>query len=191
MELKEFKEKVKSKSVDIIAYLGVFTLSEIMDIEDVREAKKNFDELSDLINEYINEYEKHKFKVGDYVVDVSVNYIAEIKSIFNEKVIGGTPYRLDYSEFSDLNFGCHHKVIRHATQGEIAEYEAALQFHEHGRKPFEVKEGDVIKVNNRYKCFASATDFWIKKKFISGNYTFLKTAEEVEAWLSDGKTDIG
>jgi hypothetical protein len=35
-------------------------------------------------------------------------------------------------------------TVRHATPEEIAEYESALTFHKHDRKPFEVKEGDLL-----------------------------------------------
>lgn len=195
MELKEFKEKTQSKVVDIIANLGVFTLSEIMDIEDIREAKKSFDELSDLINEYIEENDKPKFEVGDYVTsyikhgDLTSTWVGKVEEIYNYTA-EGTFYHVEKNKIR-LEGNVSFDTSRLATQEEIAEYKAALQFHEHGRKPFEIKEGDINSSNDGYKILVDDTCFWGKEDFVSGNYTLLKTSEEIEAWLSDGKTDIG
>lgn len=189
MELKEFKEKVKSKSVDIIAHLGVLTLSEIMDIEDVSEAKKNFDELSDLINEYIEEYEKPKFKVGDYVVyEGFETHIAKIDSITSNEFHG--IWYTQETEYFKQDYFYGTEYIRYTTQEEIAEYKAALQFHKHGRKPFEVKYGDLAQGSDLCKHIVTRPESWCKQYFTSGDFAFLKTAEELEAWLSDGKADI-
>lgn len=190
MELKEFKEKTQSKVVDIIANLGVFTLSGIMDIEDVREAKKNFDELSDLINEYIKEYEKLKFKVGDYVVDVRYSFITEINKLSNSGLFGDEIYKLEIGEFG-FRFECNEASARHATQEEIAEYKAALTFREHGRKPFEVKVDDIIRDSEGKKRYVAIPGRWRKEQFTRHGCTLLATVEELEAWLNDGKTDIG
>lgn len=190
MELKEFKEKTQSKVVDIIAHLGVFTLNEIMDIEDVREAKKNFDELSDLINEYIKEYDKQKFKVGDYVVERN-RFVFEISAIDRFGIPVGHCCDTEDDTFSLNTLPIDSKYIRHATQEEIAEYNAALQFHEHGRKPFEVKAYDIVRDIYSGVSFVGNPEAFYKGEFVSGKYNFLKTAEEVEAWLNDGKTDVG
>lgn len=72
---------------------------------------------------------------------------------------------------------------RHATPEEIAEYEAALTFHERGRKPFEVKQGDIISDRESNKLFIDVPSIWNKKYFTSLNYTFLKTVEKVNEWL--------
>ena len=67
MELKEFKEKFQSKIIDAIANSGSFTLSNSLTDGDIHATKEDVEELLSLVNEYIEDYEKPKFKVGDYV----------------------------------------------------------------------------------------------------------------------------
>ena len=196
MEIKEFKEKTQSKVVDIIANLGVFTPSEIMDIKDVREAKKNFDELSDLINEYIKEYEKPKFKVGDYVVEegetftlgkvitLIEEYIKEDDEFWGSYYIPSVNKFENYSESGTPNIEEEH--ARLATQDEIAEYEAALTFHKRGRKPFELKRGDVVYLKGYDKnIFLDSGNIYKKHNFVDGDVVLVKTAEEVNEWLEN------
>jgi hypothetical protein len=85
------------------------------------------------------------FKVGDYVTYEGVveNKIAKINSI-NEDELHGLWYG---QEMEGIRQDCWLKgghTVRHATPEEIAEYESALTFHKHDRKPFEVKEGDLL-----------------------------------------------
>ena len=72
---------------------------------------------------------------------------------------------------------------RHATPEEIAEYEVALTFHKNGRKPFEVKNGDLIRTPSEKKTFIFNPENYTKEEFLDYGWEFLKTAEEVNEWL--------
>ena len=88
-----------------------------------------------------------------------------------------------------MSLGVFKEDTRHATPEEIAEYEVALTFHKHGRKPFEVRQGDIISYNESDKFIVDYEDIepefetFDKEKFIRGDLTFLKTVEEVNEWL--------
>ena len=88
-------------------------------------------------------------------------------------------------EIQESDFVVFKEDTRHATSTEIAEYELALTFHDHGRKPFEVKEGDILRDGESNDLFVNYEyiGFWNKEDFVSGRYIFLKTAEEVNEWL--------
>ncbi|MDN5468652.1 MAG: hypothetical protein L0F89_07510 [Lactococcus raffinolactis] len=73
---------------------------------------------------------------------------------------------------------------RHATPEEIEEYEVALTFHKHGRKPFEVKRGDVVYLKGYDKnIFLDSGNIYKKHNFIDGDVVLVKTAEEFNEWL--------
>ena len=72
---------------------------------------------------------------------------------------------------------------RHATPEEIAEYEVALTFHKHGRNPFEVKRGDLIRTPSREFTFILNPENFAKDEFLDSRWEFLKTDEEVNEWL--------
>ena len=84
----------------------------------------------------------------------------------------------------DGSLGVFNGETRHATPEEIAEYKVALNFHKHGRKPFEIKEGDIL-LDSEHTIFFVNEDIeiWDKEDFINGDFTLLKTAEEVDEWL--------
>lgn len=71
---------------------------------------------------------------------------------------------------------------RLATPEEIAEYKAALNFHEHGREPFEVRIGDLVQNANGHKHII-AMAFNNKDLFLLNNTKLLATAEEIDEWL--------
>ena len=74
---------------------------------------------------------------------------------------------------------------RHATPEEIEEYESALTFHKHGRKPFELKKGDLLYDKNSENSFTYsglAPNMTINK-LKTGEYIFVKTREEVKSDL--------
>ena len=65
-----------------------------------------------------------------------------------------------------------------------------MTFHKHGRNPFEVKEGDILRddegnilINDDNILSADFPKNLKKDYFTRGRYTFLKTAEEVNEWL--------
>ena len=140
--------------------------------------------------------EEPEFKVGDYVtVDVNGRtIIAKIDALReNKKEAHGLWYdKTKVNVKQDYWFLTKGNIFRHATPTEIAEYESALQFHKHGRKPFEVKDGDILR-DDKGNILISDDDIFsadspknLKKEyFTSGRYTLLKTVEEVNEWLEN------
>ena len=163
---------------------------------DLHEAKSSAKKLIEKIDEYLESL-KPKFKVGDYVT-VYVNSkrktakIAKIDELTgnNSKVHGLWYDRTLVNIKQDYWFSSGLNKFRHATPEEIAEYKVALTFHKHGRNPFEVKEGDILKDNkgniliNDESILRDGFPKKLKKHyFTSGRYTFLKTVEEYNEWL--------
>ena len=74
-------------------------------------------------------------------------------------------------------------TARYATPSEIAEYEVALTFHKHGRKPFEVKDGDLIMTPNEKITLIWYSENYTKEEFLDYGWEFLKTVEEVNEWI--------
>lgn len=126
-----------------------------------------------------------EFKVGDYVTDTSDDnpFICKIEKLEGNKVSGAWYCVSD--KFFDESIGLPILTSRLSTPEEIAEYEAALNFHKHGRNPFEVKQGDILSDSESNNFFVNYEDigFWNKEDFVIGRYTFLKTAEECNEWL--------
>lgn len=149
---------------------------------DLKEAKTSAKKLIEKIDEYL-ESQKPEFKVGDYVVEQSGDVISKIEEVINGRFFGSY-----YKRFENYFYSCSifpNNIERYATPKEIAEYEVALTFHKRGRKPFEVKEGDIISDSEEEKIFVDVSGFWDKEDFTSGDYTLLKTAEEVNEWLEN------
>ena len=150
---------------------------------DLQEAKTSAKKLIEKIDEYF-ETLKPKFKVGDYVTfDIPNKKIAKIDRL------NGALYGLWYDTESenikdDLYFGSGNK-FRHATPTEILEYEVVLTFLKHDRKPFEVKEGDILRDDEGNIFSVNVPGVWNKENFTSGDYTFLKTIEEVSEWIEN------
>lgn len=157
--------------------------------KDLQEAKTSAKKLIEKIDEHF-ETLKPKFKVGDYVT-VYVNSkrkiakIAKIDEQGNEKVHGLWYDQTLVNVKQDYWFASGLNEFRHATQEEIEEYKVALNFHKHGRKPFEVKEGDIILYSESEKIFVDVPSFWDKEDFTSGRYTLVKTAEEYNEWIEN------
>ena len=124
------------------------------------------------------------FKVWDYVTYEGVieNKIAKIDSI-NEDELHGLWYEQEKEGIRQDWWLKGGHTVRHATPEEIAEYEAALMFHDRGRNPFELKRGDVLRDDEGNIFSVNVPGVWNKENFTSGDYTFLKTAEEVNEWL--------
>lgn len=133
-----------------------------------------------------------EFKAGDIVsseilpdgcgiVRLEEDLTYELSEIY------GIWYTNNDCEIQEVAFTVFKEDTRHATPSEIAEYEVALTFHKHDRKPFEVKEGDILLDSYSEKLYVKYEDieleFWDKEDFVSGRYTFLKTVEEVNELL--------
>lgn len=183
MTQEEMKQKLQKNAFDVYVAVEIVAARGISKAEDeLQEAKSSAKKLIEKIDDYL-ETLKPEFKVGDYVVDERLDYITKIKRISNGFVYGSKIYDLDDSRFGGLNFGCSIESIRQPKSEEIAEYKSALNFHKHGRKPFEVKQGDILRDDEGNIFFVDFPSIRNKEYFTSRDYTFIKTAEEVEEWL--------
>ena len=133
--------------------------------------------------------EEPEFRVGDIVAskvfsDGSFGLVRLNEVLANRlNSVDGFWYTKRDCDITKVSLGVFKEDTRHATPEEIAEYEAALNFHKHGREPFEVKKGDILKDDEGTIFFVDFPSNWKKESFTSGRYTFLKTAEEVNEWL--------
>lgn len=154
---------------------------------DLKEAQSSAKKLIAKIDEYL-ETLKPEFKVGDYVT-VYVNgkrKIAKIDELtgYNSKAHGLWYDQTLVNVKQDYWFSSGLNKFRHATPEEIAEYEAALTFHERGRKPFEVKRGDVVYLKGYDKNnFLDSGNIYKKHNFVDGDVVLVKTVEEINEWL--------
>lgn len=123
------------------------------------------------------------YKVGDYVVfDHSYGTsIAQIDTIKENNKFIGLWYDKESNTFEN-DYKCPDKRwTRKATDAEIEEYKAALQFHEHNRKPFELKEGDLVKESKGVRSIVKNPNIYVKELFYPPvNYELLATVEEID-----------
>lgn len=144
----------------------------------------------DLVNTLDNEllnYTEPKFKVGDYVVEEGSEYlsgkvISLIEEITEDEKLLGSFYIPETNKFVNFLETCDSvidKDARYATPEEISEYKAALNFHEHGRNPFEIKDGDIVEVNGE-KLFITYAETSQKKSYIKDGWKLVMTVEEFE-----------
>ena len=174
------KQKLKKNIFDIYVAIDSFARGISEAEADLKEAKSSAKKLIEKIDEYL-ESQKPEFKVGDYVTDTSDDdpFICKIEKFVGND-ISGKWYCVSKKYFDKL-VGLPVSKSRLSTKEEIAEYEAALTFHKHGRKPFEVKDGDLLE-NVFWKYIAHEHSFSKEDFTVSGN-TLLKTAEEIDEWL--------
>ena len=129
-----------------------------------------------------------EFKVGDYVT-VYVNEKEKIAKIDELTENNSKAHGLWYDQTKvnvkqDFWFISKVSKCRYATSTEILEYEMALAFRKHGRKPFEVKRGDVVYLKGYDKnIFLDSGNIYKKHNFIDGDVGLVKTVEEVNEWL--------
>ena len=190
MTQEEMKQKLQKNAFDVYVAVETVAARGILKAEaDLQEAKSSAKKLIEKIDECLKTL-KPKFKVGDYIT-VYVNgriIIAKIDELMeNKKEAHGLWYdktkvnvKQDYWFLTDGN------KFRHATPEEIEEYKVALQFHKHGRKPFEVKRGDVVYLKGYDKnIFLDSGNIYKKHNFIDGDVVLVKTVEEVSEWLEN------
>ena len=191
MTQEEMKQKLHEVAFDISVSIGSFARGISEAEADLQEAKSSAKNLIEKIDDYL-ETLKPKFKVGDYVT-VYVNgkeKIAKIDELTenNSKAHGLWYDRTLVNVKQDYWFtsGMNKFRLRHATPTEILEYEMALAFHKHGRKPFEVKRGDVVYLKGYDKnIFLDSGNIYKKHNFIDGDVGLVKTVEEVNEWLEN------
>lgn len=121
-----------------------------------------------------------EFKVGDYVKNDPWIGKVEEKGM---NILIGSYYDKENNKILSNFYAVDCDETQHATPEEIAEYESALTFHKHGRKPFEVKEGDLIKTSSGQNIIAYYPENFSKVNFLKRGWKLLKTAEEVNEWL--------
>ena len=134
--------------------------------------------------------DKPKFKSGDVVVsqvfiDGGFSLVRLNEDLTNSfTLVDGFWYTKRDCDIVEALFGVFKEDTRHATPEEIAEYEAALTFHKHGREPFEVKRGDVVYLKGYDKnIFLDSGNIYKKHNFVDGDVVLIKTVEEVNEWL--------
>ena len=133
--------------------------------------------------------ETPEFRVGDVVAstvfgDGSFSFVQLNEDLINLlTLVNGLWYTKDECAIGDMSLGVFKKDTRHATPEEIAEYEAALNFHKHGREPFEVKKGDLIRTPSEKITLIWNPENYTKEGFLDYGWELLKTAEEINEWL--------
>ena len=186
MTQEEMKHNLHEVAFDISASIESFVRCTLAVEADLKEAKSSAKKLIEKIDEYL-ESQKPEFKVGDYVT-VYVNgkeKIAKIDELTenNSKAHGLWYDRTLVNVKQDYWFPSGLNKFRHATPEEIEEYKVALNFHKHGRKPFEVKEGDLIESKSGRNIIVFYPENYSRVSFLKDGWGFLKTVEEVNEWL--------
>ena len=130
-----------------------------------------------------------KFKSGDVVVsqvfsDGGFSLVRLNEDLTNRFTsVDGFWYTKRDCDIVEASFGVFKEDTRHATPEEILEYEVALTFHKHGREPFEVKKGDLIRTPSKEITFILNPENFTKEEFLDYRWEFLKTVEEVNDWV--------
>ena len=187
MTQEEKKHNLQKIAFDVSVAIESFARGISNAESDLKEAKSAAKKLIEKIDEYL-ESQKPKFKVGDYVtseifIDGSGIIRLEEDLINDFSGIEGLWYIKKDCEVKDTSFGAINKKTRHATPEEIVEYEVALNFHKHGRKPCDVKDGDLLEgVFGKYIAHEHS---FSKEDFTVGGNTLLKTVEEFNEWLEN------
>ena len=188
MTQEEMKHNLQENAFNVSVAVGSLFARGTSTVEaDLKEAKSSAKKLIEKIDEYL-ETLKPKFKVGDYVTfDIPNKKIAKVDRL-NGDALHGLWYDTE-SKIIERDFCLDGGIgIRHATLEEIVEYEMALAFLKHDRKPFEVKRGDVVYLKGYDKnIFLDSGNIYKKHNFIDGDVGLVKTVEEFNEWLKGEK----
>ena len=189
MTQEEMKQKLHENALDVFVKAQPFYKSTSESEADLQEAKSSAKKLIEKIDDYLESL-KPKFKVGDYVtvyfkdrtiiskIDKLWEHTAEAHGLWYDQT--KVNVKQDFWFISKVS------KCRYATPTEIAEYKAALTFHKHGRKPFEVKRGDVVYLKGYDKnIFLDSGNIYKKHNFVDGDVILVKTVEEVNEWLEN------
>ena len=188
MTQEEMKHNLQEVAFDISVSIESFARGISNAEADLQEAKTSAKKLIEKIDEYL-ETLKPKFKVGDYVtVYISGRKItAKIDELTENKTVAhGLWYdRTNVNVEKDFWYLKKGSKFRYATPTEITEYEVALNFHKHGRDPFEVKEGDFIESKSGRNIIVFYPENYSRGSFLKDGWKLLKTVEEVNEWLEN------
>lgn len=185
MTQEEMNKNTLDWATDVSASIESFARGTLVVEADLKEAKTSAKKLIEKIDEYF-ETLKPKFKVGDYATfDIPNNKkIAKINGL-NGDVLHGLWYDTESKIIEQDFYLVGGITVRHATPEEIAEYESALTFYKHGRNPFEVKKGDLIRLPSGKIDLVYYPEDFANLDFVNRGWEFLKTAEEVNEWLEN------
>ena len=182
MTKEEMKRYFLNESRDISIAIENFVVDDSTTENHLSKAKSSAKKLIEKIDEYLESL-KPKFKVGDYVTDTSDDnhFICKIEKLEGND-ISGIWYCVSNKYFDKL-FRLPISDSRLSTPEEIAEYKVALNFHKHGRKPFEVKEGDLIESKSGRNIIVFYPENYSRGSFLKDGWKLLKTAEEFNEWV--------
>ena len=187
MKQKETKCNIFDRARDVSVAVETFARDMSEAEADLQEAKSSAKKLIEKIDDYL-ETLNPKFKVGDYVtvyvlgrkITAKIDELTENKTVAHGLWYDRTKVNVE-KDFWYLKKGIK---FRYATQTEITEYESALTFLKHGRKPFELKRCDVLYLKGYDKnIFLDSGNIYKKHNFVDGDVVLVKTVEEVNEWL--------
>ena len=130
-----------------------------------------------------------EFKYGDIVAsrifrDASFSLVRLNEDLTKRiTLVDGFWYTKDDCAIGDMSLEVFKEDTRIATPEEITEYKVALNFHNHGREPFEVKEGDLIKSKSGRNIIVFYPENYSRVSFLKDGWKLLKTSEEVNEWI--------
>lgn len=154
----------------------------------LQEAKSSAKKLIEKIYKYLEslkpEFKKEDIVASKIFTDDSISFVQLNQDLTNRLTsVEGLWYSKRDCDIVEASYGVFKEDTRHATPEEIAEYEVALTFRKHGRKPFEVKKGDLIRTPSEEITLIWYPENYTKEEFLDYGWEFLKTVEEVDEWL--------
>lgn len=185
---KQFKQQSLDLATNIATALGNIGFGLNLKDEELTEMQKLVKEFDETLTEFIDSRKpKPKFKVGDYIVnkDGGAKWIGEIIEVDGKRTMCNWYDVLMNKIRTNTSLWDENSI--HATPEEISEYKTALNFHKHGRKPFEVKEGDLVKIPSGGKQIVAYAEVLTKPDFANG-WELIKTEKEVNEWLENKLT---
>ena len=180
--------KLHEVAFDISVAIGTFARGTLAVESDLQEAKTSAKKLIEKIDEYL-ESQEPEFKYGDIVAsrifrDASFSLVRLNEDLTNRiTLVDGFWYTKDDCAIGDMSLEVFKEDTRIATPEEITEYKVALNFHNHGREPFDVKKGDLIRTPSGKNIIAFYPENYSRVSFLKDGWEFLKTAEEVNEWI--------
>lgn len=186
MDHEKFRHQARVIFSEMVDSIGELTIGEEIDVRCLDVAEYRSNKFAKLMKSYKKELISPKFKIGDYVT-MPTNKgktITRIKKVEENRAYG-LWYYTGTNRFQNDFWWVTSPRMKFATPKEVSEYKAALQFHKHGRKPFEIKKGDLVKIPSGINRVVDYSEDLSKFDFIKGRWKLLATSEEVETWLKE------